>query len=56
VECVYTQLLQTFNTTRFSRATTNESCGVVAKKSLHTHVELGLGSTVRLGLVRRFGH
>jgi len=29
---------------------------VVAKGYLHTHVELGLGYTIRLRLVRRFGH
>jgi len=39
-----------------ARAITSEPCGVVGKGSLHTHVELGLGSTIRLRLARRFGH
>jgi len=35
---------------------TSELCGVVAKESLHKEVELGLGSMIRLRLVREFGH
>ena len=49
MESVYTQVFTNSEHSSLSRAITIEFCGVVAKGSLHTHVELQLGSTIRLG-------